>query len=32
MTGVGKMENSFFGTYGGIKLPPIVFSSKIKFK
>jgi hypothetical protein len=30
MANVGKMENSFYGTYGGIKLPPIVFSSEIK--
>jgi hypothetical protein len=30
MGNVGEMENSFFGTYGGVKLPPIVSSSKIK--
>jgi len=30
MASVGEMENSFFGTYGGIELPPIVFSFEIK--
>jgi len=32
MAGVGEMENSFFGTYGRIKLPPIVFLFEIKLK
>jgi hypothetical protein len=30
MGGVGEMENSFFGTYGRVELPPIVSSSEIK--
>jgi hypothetical protein len=30
MGDMGEMENSFFGICGRVKLPPIVFSSKIK--
>jgi len=30
MGGMGEIKFSFFGTYGGVKPPPIVSSSKIK--